>query len=126
MQIHRGCTRTVLLVGRWAVKVPSLRGAGAAAGDVRMEHRVASFCRGILANQSERTWHTFDAWAGRVAPVRFTVLWGLLQVYPRCEPASEVDDLFMLDPDPGDGAEFGKYQNYGWLNGRLVRVDYEM
>lgn len=32
----------------------------------------------------------------------------------------------MLDPDPGDGAEFGKHDNYGWLDGRLVRVDYEM
>lgn len=122
--IRRGVTRTVLLIGRWAVKVPSLRGVGYPA-PVPVVARVASFCRGVLANISERQWHTFEGWAGRVAPVRFSLL-GLVQVYPRCAPCPDDAELFELDPDPGDGADFGKRENFGLLAGQLVRVDYEM
>lgn len=123
---RRGATRTVLLIGRWAVKVPSLRGVGAAVGQVGIRHRVASFCHGVLANQSEHTWHTFEPWRGRVAPVLHSWLAGAVQVYPRCQPAPVGAPLFVLDPDPGDGAEQGKHENYGVLNGVLVRVDYAM
>lgn len=127
MQINRrGATRTVLLIGRWAVKVPSLRGVGAAVGDVRVRHRVNSFCHGILANNSEVAWHAFGAWSGRVAPVLHSWLGGIVNIYPRCDPAPADADLFLLDPDPGDGALEQKHENYGLLNGRLVRVDYAM
>ncbi len=116
--IRHGICRTVLLVGPYAVKVPSLRGH--AAGGVR--GRLEGFCRGILANLSEATWSSFEPFAGRIAPVRFSLLGGLVQVYPRCEPAPEDAELFRLDPDPGDV----KPDNFGLLDGRLVRVDFEM
>lgn len=122
--IRRGVTRTVLLVGRWAVKVPTLRGIGPS--PMTMRGRVAGVCRGILANQSELTWHETDGFRGRVAPVLRSWLWGVVQIYPRCEPAPPGSLLFYLDPDPGDGVDEGKYENFGLLDGRLVRVDYEL
>lgn len=116
--IRSGVTRTVILVGRWAVKVPSLRG-GSTGGWLH------SFCQGILANQSERAWHDFEGWDGLVAPVLHSWLGGIVQVYPRCEPIEDVDDYWAhaqpeMIPDPGDR----KACNYGRLDGRVVRVDY--
>lgn len=122
--IRRGATRTVLLIGRWAVKVPSLRGIGVPA-PVPLKARAASFARGVTANFSEWQWHNFDGWRGRVAPVTWSLLC-IVQVYPRCEPCPDDAELFELDPDPGDGFEQGKREQYGLLNGRLVRVDYDM
>jgi hypothetical protein len=52
-------------------------------------------------------------------------LGGIVQVYPRCEPLAEnVDDaaLPVLDPEPGDR----KADNFGLLDGRVVRLDYAM
>lgn len=125
MQIIRtGICRTVILIGRWAIKVPSFRGH--ITGDLR--GRVAGFCHGILANQSEHVWHTFEGWSGGVAPVLHSWLFGVVQVYPRCEPLDVADDevgratLPLLDPDPGDV----KVDNYGLLDGRIVRLDYSM
>lgn len=120
---RRGATRTVLLIGRWAVKVPSLRGVGAAVDDVRIRHRVDSFCHGVLANNSETTLHTFEAWQGRVAPVLHSWLGGIINIYPRCAPAPVGAELFVLEHDPGDR---DKTENFGLLNGVLVRVDYAM
>jgi hypothetical protein len=48
-----------------------------------------------------------------------------VQVYPRCEPlAEDVADaaLPVLDPEPGDR----KADNFGLLDGRIVRLDYAM
>jgi hypothetical protein len=126
--VRSGVTRTVLLTRRYAVKVPSLRGVypGGARG------RLAGAARGLLANQSEATWSGYPTLAGRVAPVLWSGLLGLVQVYPRCAPLdAEVEAAFQagfdalkprLDPDPGDD----KPDNYGLLNGRVVRLDYEM
>lgn len=114
--IRTGITRTVILIGRYAIKVPSFRGH--VHGDLR--GRIAGFCHGIIANQTEYLWHDFDGWGGRVAPVLHSWAWGLIQIYPRCEPAPDDADLFELDPCPGDL----KPDNFGVLDGRLVRVDY--
>lgn len=118
--IRIGVTRTVVLVGRWAVKVPTLRGIPI--GDGR--GRVAGVCRGLLANQSEYVWSTFEPWAGKIAPVRWSLLFGLVQVYPRCQPLADGErgPLPRLDPCPGDI----KPDNFGWLGGRVVRVDYDL
>lgn len=126
MKIRYGITRTVILTRRYAVKVPSLRGHSV--GGLR--GRLYGFACGILANQYELDWHNFEGWNGQVAPVLKSWLGGLVQVYPRCEPLSvdAADEytgtlpLPVLDPDPGDH----KADNYGLLNGRIVRIDYDM
>lgn len=116
---RNGITRTVLLTRRYAVKVPSFRGhcEGGARG------RLAGFARGLLANQSESLWHSYEGWAGQVAPVLHSWLGGLVQVYPRCQPVPAGWAEFpSLEPEPGDR----KPENFGLLNGRVVRIDYEM
>lgn len=126
MRIKHGITRTVLLTRRYAIKVPSFRGH--CEGGVR--GRLYGFACGILANDSERKWHNYEGWNGQAAPVLRSWLGGLVQVYPRCDPLPVNDrdeyvgslPLPVLDPDPGDH----KPDNYGLLNGRVVRIDYAM
>lgn len=127
--IRRGITRTVILTKRYAVKVPSLRGGSI--GGTR--GRLQGFAWGVLANHAEFQWHSYEPWSGKVAPVLRSWLGGLVQVYPRCEPfvATPEQEMAMfertwlpmtLDPDPGDH----KADNYGWLDGRIVRIDYDL
>lgn len=84
--------------------------------------RLNSFARGVLANQSEYVWCSFEPWQGGVAPVRWSWLGGIVQWYPRCEPLLDGQLLPPLEPCPGDR----KASNYGVYNGRVVRVDYDM
>ncbi|WP_047892579.1 hypothetical protein [Micromonospora sp. RV43] len=95
-----------------------------------MRGRLAGFAHGVLANQAEAQWSPYEPWAGKVAPVLRSWLAGLVQVYPRCEPLPVTcrdtyvgdEPLPALEPDPGDH----KPDNYGLLNDRIVRVDYDM
>ena len=114
--VHHGMTRTVLLVGRWAIKLPSLRSYGDGPAGV-----LWSVTRGIQANLSEREWSG--------SPGTCPVVWsaaGVVNVYPRCDPV-------MAEPTDAEYAATGvlgpvdkKRQNVGWLAGRLVWVDYDM
>lgn len=115
--VRTGVTRTVILIGRYAVKVPSLRGGSSGA-------RLESLCWGILANRSERQWHDYEGWRGAVAPVVGSWLGGAVQVYPRCLPLplGARGPLPRLEPCPGDV----KPDNFGILDGRVVRLDYDM
>lgn len=116
MEIHReGVTRTVFLIGPWAIKVPSLRTHG-----LGFSVLLWSFCRGILANQSEAQWSGIDG----VCPVRLSLA-GLINIYPRCEPVEHyLGDYADIGPSMlplGDC----KPQNLGLLHGRIVWVDYD-
>jgi hypothetical protein len=125
--VRRGISRTVILVGRWAVKVPSLRGGSTGP---TLRGRLQSFAEGVLANASEHQWHDYEPWRGKVTPVLRSWLGGLVQVYPRCAPlpVNERDEydgpypLPELEPDPRDN----KADNFGLLGGRVVRLDYDM
>lgn len=131
--IRHGITRTVFLVGSWAIKVPSGRRMSTH-GPVR--GRLAGFAEGYLANLSELTWGRYEDWQGKVAPILHSWLFGVIQVYRRCEPMPEADwrwtdgdwsyhgDLALpyLFPELGDV----KPDNFGILNGRVVRLDYVM
>lgn len=122
MQVKRGTTRTVLLTRRHAVKVPSFRPRGVLGRGMR--GRLASFARGLLANQSEHDWCGFEPWAGQVAPVLKSWLGGVVQLYPRADPLPDgyAGPLPKLEPCPGDV----KAANCGVLAGRIVFVDYDM
>lgn len=132
--VRRGITRTVILAGRHAVKVPSMRRYGNGLAGL-----LWSVCRGILANQSEAEWWRNAPPATRavLCPVRWSLLGGLVNIYPRCGPyvpppehAAAMRDRqwrpVELDPSPGDD----KPDNYGWLSDpagrRVVRIDYDM
>lgn len=115
MTIHRGITRTVLVIGRWAVKVPSVRAYGDGLRGV-----LWSWTRGVQANLSEAEWSN--------SPGTCPVLWslaGLVNIYPRADAlpdGAEVDWDAIGFLCPVDR----KPQNVGRLGGRLVMIDYDM
>jgi hypothetical protein len=116
--IRGGLTRTVILIGPFAIKVPTFR------------YGLPMWCRGVLANQSEREWSSVDG----VNPVLWS-LWSLVNVYRRAQPvgpewvgrkhdrydATRYDALtpgFMPAGDRQPG-------NLGIVRGRVVWVDYD-
>jgi hypothetical protein len=114
--IRRGITRTVVLTGRYAVKLPSLRSHGQGLAGV-----LWSLARGLSANLSEREWSGTPG----LCPVRWSAA-GLVNVYPRCEPvvhelAEEEYAAITGSPGPMDK----KPQNVGVLDGQLVWLDYD-
>lgn len=122
--IRTGVSRTVVLVARWAVKVPSLRGG---TGGYRgwLTGMMWSFTRGIQANISEAEWWRNDHDDG-LCPVLWSLL-GLVNVYPRCDAVDEntrdidYDKIARFLP-----ATDKKVSNLGWLGPRLMWVDYDM
>jgi hypothetical protein len=110
-----GISRTVFLIGRYAVKVPRLRSQGNGHGPTW------TIPRAVLANQSERDWGGVEG----VAPVLRSLLGGLVNVYPRCEewppgppPAYDQIGVGWLPRDR-------KPQNVGILDGKPVWLDYD-
>jgi hypothetical protein len=114
-QIARGVSRTVLLVGRWAVKIPSLRTNGQGVFGVAW-----SFSRGLQANLSERTWSGVDG----VCPVLWSLA-GLVNIYPRCQSVDAFDGDYGSIGAPFLPAGDRKPQNLGLLDGRIVWIDYD-
>jgi hypothetical protein len=139
VSVLHGATRTVILVGRWAVKLPNLR------------YGWRPFLRGLIANGIEREWWR-DTRDPRLCPVLFGVPGGWLLVMPRCEPIGEPDEIeeptryaehvrhleaFVAETYRASAipAEI-KADSFGWLGGkdargvsrehlgRLVAVDY--
>lgn len=116
METRRGLTRTVFLIGRWAIKVPR-----ASSNRDGVRGVLWAVTRGIQANLSEANWSN---WGPGVCPVRWSLA-GLINVYPRCEPVGpdeEVDYESLNFPTASDR----KPENVGWLNGELVWIDYDM
>ncbi len=114
--VRRGITRTVVLTRRWAIKLPSLRAHGLGPRGV-----LWSLTRGIQANLSEAEWSGTPG----TCPVRWT-LFGVINVYPRCGEVralpseQELADIGFLGPIDR------KPPNLGYLNGKLVWIDYDM
>lgn len=122
--IRRGITRTVLLTGRWAIKVPSLR-----AYDEGLRGRLWSLTRGVQANQSEATWgrHTYGADA--LCPVLRSLFGGLINIYPRCDPVPvDAAGEALIDLPAAQDIPLGdaKPDNFGLLDGRPVWIDYDV
>ncbi len=109
-----GTTRSVLLIGRYAVKVPSIK-----------EWRL--FLLGLLANMQEVSFSRCG-WP-ELCPVVFSIHGGLLVVMLRAEPITR-DEFFALDVEIWrDRGEYvipveDKLDSFGQLNGSIVAVDY--
>lgn len=112
---RRGITRTVLLTKRHAIKFPSLRG-----GSRGPRAFLWSLTSGIQANLSEWEWSGMPG----TCPVKFSA-WGLVNVYPRCEPVADGTEV-DYDSIGFNYATDRKPDNVGYLDGRLVWVDYDM
>lgn len=131
MNIRRGVTRTVLLTKRYAIKVPRIKHFKDSAGKygTKIEDRIWSFARGILANQSETQWSKYASTAydkPQVVPVLWS-LWGLINIYPRVEielVSAKLDDLYdeLEFKTPAD-IHVG---NIGYYKNSPVWTDYDM
>lgn len=111
-----GCTREVFLVGRWAIKVPQFR------------YDWRHFLQGLLANMQERYW-----WKNFPKPELCPVLWGLpggwCIVMRRATPMTreqfdEIDLVAWCERGDWKVPAEPKMDSFGWIDGRLVAVDY--
>lgn len=103
--ITSGITRTVVLVGPWAFKFPRCS-----------EWRL--FLQGLLANMQEKRFSGAEGFE-YCCPVRFAIPGGFLVVMPRARP---LEDEALIPT--GDHIAERKLDSWGWLNGRVVAVDY--
>jgi hypothetical protein len=112
---RRGVTRLVLLVGPWAIKAPRL-------------NSWRQFLWGLLANLQEAEWSR-TRWP-QLCPVLWSIPGGLLLVMRRAHELT-ADEFAAFDVDAFRGSVPGatlpvenKRDSFGWLNGRVVAVDY--
>lgn len=113
--VKTGVTRHVILTRRFAFKIPAF-------------WHWRSFLWGLLANMQER-----DFWTAKwpeLAPVLFADPWGFLVVMPRVRVMTdaefEVFDYYVFT-HRGDGSIVpaeAKSDSFGWMNGRVVAIDY--
>lgn len=113
---RQGVTREVLLIGRWAFKIPKLTGSW------------KMFLSGLLANMQEREFGRLG-WP-QLCPVLFSIPGGWLVVMRRAEPLSLNDwrtfdaEEFIVSNPPNLLPVETKPDSFGWLGGRIVAVDY--
>lgn len=115
MKICRGATRTVLLVGKYAIKMPSF-----------VEYRL--FLHGLLANMQEVSFSK-TGWP-ELCPVYFYIPFGIMTVMPKCEPLTKEQfdnfdyDKFTIHDDYVLTYIEHKIDSFGILNNKIVAVDY--
>lgn len=109
-----GATRAVLLTGKLAWKVPRMS-------------TWRTLLNGLLANMQEREFSR-TGWP-ELCPVLFSLPGGWLVVMARCRPLDDAEwcyfeyELFTEHPDYTIPVE-PKQDSFGWLDGRVVAVDY--
>ena len=114
METEHGATRTVLLVGNWAIKFPTV-----CQGSWRQ------FLLGMVSNMDEKLWSGYD---NRLLPVTYCAPGGIFLIMPRAitlKTDQDVEDhgveqrfeglRIAQDRNPG---------NFGYYKGELVCVDY--
>lgn len=109
--LGNGATRTVILTRRWAIKVP-----GAWTSYPRLWW--SSLLGGLLANIREARRSSEPG----VCPPALAIPGGWLSVYPRADPVTREAWIEMGDAAPTHAE--GKPENFGFVAGRLVAIDY--
>lgn len=116
IEVHHGCSRMVILVGRWAIKVPQTR------------YGWSNFLTGLLCNVREGRCREFPC--PEVCPVVLYVPGGFLSVMPRARPLTDEE---WAEFDPEGFCEREDYVvpaehkrcSFGVMpDGRMVAVDY--
>lgn len=124
--IRTGCTRIVILVFGYAVKIPNFLNGW------------RLLLKGLLANMQEYDFSKGDWHNGKLCPVIFYIPGGLVTIMPQAQEISReeflkipadwkyVTGLKSNETDTYEGTipmEW-KQDGFGWLNGRLVVIDY--
>jgi len=123
IELKGGCTRHVLLVGRYAIKIP------------RLNYGWQLFLKGMLGNIQEVLFSSMND--KRMCPVLFSLPGGFLLVMPRCEAVSvdrfEILDITVFNSEYDyDAQKFirckvpveRKPDSFGIYQNRIVAVDY--
>ena len=110
----KGATRTVFLVGKFAFKIPRM-------------YSWKGFLQGLIANIQERLWS--KAKHEKLCPVLFGLPGGFLVVMPRTTKLTvrQFKYLGIQKWRDVDGVKIpveNKHDSFGWLNNRIVAVDY--
>lgn len=115
MTTEVGCTRFVILTGSYAIKIPQFK------------YEWRHFLLGLLANMQEATFSK-TKWP-ELCPVTFSVPGGWLIVMRRARRMTR-DEWDSFDPDKFRfQKEYtvpveAKLDSFGWLDGRVVAIDY--
>jgi len=118
IEIKYGITRFSILIGNIAIKIPRIK-------------KHLHFLQGCYSNYSERNFYkTFKNYTGEVkyqnyvAPSYFCSIFGLIQIQKRCiENKRELTDEEIKLFSSFGISEF-KPCNYGYINSKLVVLDY--
>lgn len=115
MQIRKGVTRRVFLIGNYAVKIPN------------HSYSHNHFLHGCYCNWKERKFYKDfkkHPYGKLVSPSIFCSFFGLIQIQKRCAPyigvLSESDKKKFKPVCQEDN----KGLNFGWYKGELVCLDY--
>lgn len=119
MKLIHGRTRSVILIGKYAIKLPYLKSW-------------PYFVRGLLDNMFEKSYNRFPS--EFLAPLLFSLPGGFLNVYPRCSVITDPKDpqlwkLFknLYEEDNEyilNIIEVAEPSNFGYYQGRIVAIDY--
>lgn len=119
LEIHKGITRKVLLIGKFAIKVP------------RLFNRHYNFLHGCMSNWKERDFckkfKDVDFENNKyefVAPSYFCSWFGLVQIQARCKVNTRelTDEELEFFTELCDSET--KPENFGYYKGKLVCLDY--
>lgn len=124
--LSKGTSRTVLLTKRYAIKFPAL-------------YSWEFFLRGLIDNMEELKWATYSREytnTAHLCPTLFGNMFGFYNVMCRVDPVVDVDKFWEDYHDVLDEIKISKMvavsfmesdakpNNFGYLNGVLVKVDY--
>lgn len=107
INIKKGSTRIVILIFNIAIKIPNF-----------FSWRL--FLQGLLANMQEKT---FNEYSSLLCPVIFYIPGGFFIVMPKCFSLKEKDRKYMFKKAKNLDIE-QKLCSFGWLNKKVVAVDY--
>lgn len=113
MKVLHGTTRVVLLTTKYAFKFPTY-----------VSWKL--FLHGLLANMQE---NLFSGLHSNLCPVLFYIPGGFLTVMPACTPLTteeyeSLDFIRFVDQEDMELPVENKQDSFGWLNGRIVAIDY--
>lgn len=115
-----GATRWVFFIGKYAVKIPCC-------------YSYRTFLQGLLANEQEHVWYKAFHRYNKLCPVLFSSPFFLFIVMPKVRVMTDddpeanniyLDEFITIREDELKLPVEIKADSFGWLNGRLVAIDY--
>ena len=112
-----GSTRTTILIGKYAIKIPSF-----------VEYRL--FLYGLLGNLQEKEfWDGLPDSRDHMCPVLFSFPGGFFNIMARAEPVTMEQFLIYADDWYQEAKAYSipvecKMDSWGYVDGKLVAIDY--